>query len=133
MGQSKILIVDDDPDITDAMTVVLENKGYEVCCARDSDEGMKRLKASRPDLIILDVMMSTSKEGFEFAREIKQDAQFQDIPILMLTAVKQKKGLDFKPAAGDETWLPVQAFLDKPVKPDMLIEKVQDLLSAREA
>ncbi|MEN6425685.1 MAG: response regulator [Phycisphaerales bacterium] len=133
MEQSRILIVDDDPDITEAMTVVLENKGYEVRSAPDSDEGLARLKEARPDLIILDVMMRTSQEGFEFAREIKQNAQFKDIPILMLTAVKQKKGLDFKPAAGDEAWLPVQAFLDKPVKPDMLIEKVQDLLSARKA
>jgi len=133
MGQGKILIVDDDPDITEAMTVVLENKGYEVRSALDSDQGLDRLKEARPDLIILDVMMRTSQEGFEFAREIKQNAQFKDIPILMLTAVKQKKGLDFKSAAGDEAWLPVQAFLDKPVKPDLLIEKVQDLLSARKA
>jgi len=133
MGQGKILIVDDDPDITEAMTVVLENKGYEVRSALDSDQGLDRLKEARPDLIILDVMMRTSQEGFEFAREIKQNAQFKDIPILMLTAVKQKKGLDFKSAAGDEAWLPVQAFLDKPVKPDLLIEKVQDLLSAHEA
>ena len=133
MGQGKILIVDDDPDITEAMTVVLENKGYEVRSALDSDQGLDRLKEARPDLIILDVMMRTSQEGFEFAREIKQNAQFKDIPILMLTAVKQKKGLDFESAAGDEAWLPVQAFLDKPVKPDLLIEKVQDLLSAHEA
>ena len=130
MGQGRILIIDDDPDITEAMTVVLENKGFEVRCARDSDEGMERLKEARPDLMILDVMMRTSQEGFEFSRQIKHDAQFKDIPILMLTAVKEKKGLDFKSAAGDETWLPVEAFLDKPVKPDMLIEKVQDLLSA---
>jgi len=133
MGQSKFLIVDDYPYITEGMTVVLENKGYEVRSALDSDQGLDRLKEARPDLIILDVMMRTSQEGFEFAREIKQNAQFKDIPILMLTAVKQKKGLDFKPAAGDEAGLPVQAFLDKPVKPDLLIEKVQDLLSAHEA
>lgn len=131
MGQGRILIIDDDPDITEAMSVVLENKGYEVRSARDSDEGMERLKEARPDLMILDVMMRTSQEGFEFSRQIKHDEQFKDIPILMLTAVKQKKGLDFKSAAGDEDWLPVDAFLDKPVKPDMLIEKVQDLLSAR--
>jgi len=133
MGQGRILIIDDDPDITEAMTVVLENKGYEVRSAQDGDEGMERLKEARPDLIILDVMMRTSQEGFELSRELKHNAQYKDIPILMLTAVKQKKGLDFKSAAGDETWLPVEAFLDKPVKPDMLIEKVQDLLSARGA
>jgi len=133
MSQGNILIVDDDPDITDAMSVVLGNKGYEVRVAHDSDQGRERLKEMKPDLIILDVMMRTSQEGFEFSREIKQNEQFKDVPILMLTGVKEKKGIDFKSAAGDESWLPVQAFLDKPVKPDVLIEKVQDLLSSPKA
>jgi CheY-like chemotaxis protein len=133
MRQGRILIIDDDPDITEAMSVVLRNKGYEILVAHDSDQGRERLKDMKPDLIILDVMMRTSQEGFEFSREVKQDAQFKDIPILMLTGVKEKKGIDFKSAAGDENWLPVQAFLDKPVKPDVLIEKVQDLLATPKA
>lgn len=133
MRQGSILIIDDDPDITDAMSVILENRGYEVRVAHDSDEGRGKLKEARPDLIILDVMMRTSQEGFEFSREVKQDEQFKDIPILMLTGVKEKKGIDFKSAAGDKSWLPVDAFLDKPVKPDMLIEKVQDLLATPKA
>jgi len=133
MRQGRILIVDDDPDITEAMSVVLGNKGYDVVVAHDSDQGRERLKEVRPDLIILDVMMRTSQEGFEFSREIKQDDRFKDIPILMLTGVKEKKGIDFKSVAGDESWLPVEGFLDKPVKPDVLIERVQDLLSAPKA
>lgn len=133
MRQGRILIIDDDPDITEAMSVVLGNRGYDVLVAHDSDQGRERLKEVKPDLIILDVMMRTSQEGFEFSREIKQDGQLKDIPILMLTGVKEKKGIDFKSAAGDESWLPVQAFLDKPVKPDVLIERVQDLLSTPKA
>lgn len=133
MREGKILIIDDDPDITEAMSVVLRNKGYNVRVAHDSDQGRERLEEMKPDLIILDVMMRTSQEGFEFSREIKQDARFKDIPILMLTGVKEKKGIDFKSAAGDENWLPVQAFLDKPVKPDVLIEKVRDLLATPQA
>ncbi len=128
MGQGRILIIDDDPDITEAMTVVLENKGYEVARAQDGAEGMERLRESRPDLIILDVMMRTSQEGFELARELKHDAQYKEIPILMLTAVKHKTGLDFKDTAGDTSWLPVEEYLDKPVKPDVLLEMVADLL-----
>jgi len=128
MGQGRILIIDDDPDITEAMTVVLENKGYEVQSAQDGAEGMERLKQSRPDLIVLDVMMRTSQEGFDFSRELKHNPDYKDIPILMLTAVKQKTGLDFKAEAGDESWLPVEEFLDKPVKPDVLLEKVESLL-----
>lgn len=130
MRQGKILIIDDDPDITEAMKTVLENRGHEVRNAFDSTEGMERLREARPDLIILDVMMRTSQEGFELSRELKHNAQYKDIPILMLTAVKQKTGLDFKPAVGDDAWLPVDEFLDKPVKPDMLLAKVEDLLGA---
>jgi CheY-like chemotaxis protein len=133
MAEGKILIIDDDPDITEAMTVVLENRGYEVASARDGTEGMARLREARPDLIILDVMMRTSQEGFELSRELKSNPQYRDIPILMLTAVKQKTGLDFKTEAGDQAWLPVEEFLDKPVKPDVLLDKVEDLLSARKA
>lgn len=128
MAQGRILIIDDDPDITEAMTVVLENRGYEVHSARDGAEGMEQLQQARPDLIILDVMMRTSQEGFELSRELKHNAGFKDIPILMLTAVKQKTGLDFKTEAGDQAWLPVEEFLDKPVKPNVLLEKVENLL-----
>lgn len=130
MSQENILIVDDDPDICEAMKIVLENKGYYVASARDSTEAMKHLESMKPDLIILDVMMNTLSEGFTFSRSLKKDAKYKDIPILMLTAVKDKTGIDFKPAAGDEVWLPVDEFLDKPVKPDVLIEKVEALLKS---
>ena len=128
MGQGRILIIDDDPDITEAMSVVLESKGYEVDRAADGSAGMERLQANRPDLIILDVMMRTSQEGFELSRRLKGDAEYKEIPILMLTAVKDKTGLDFKSTAGDESWLPVEEFLDKPVKPNVLLEKVASLI-----
>ena len=128
MGQGRILIIDDDPDITEAMSVVLENKGYLIDSAADSSEGMERLQANRPDLIILDVMMRTSQEGFELSRKLKSTAEYKDIPILMLTAVKDKTGLDFKSTAGDDAWLPVEEFLDKPVKPDVLLDKVASLI-----
>jgi len=128
MGKGRILIIDDDLDITEAMTVVLENRGYEVSSAGDGEQGMEQLKRARPDLIVLDVMMRTTQEGFELSRELKNNAAYRDIPIVMLTGVKQKTGLDFKPAAGDESWLPVDEYLDKPVKPDLLVEKVEHLL-----
>ncbi len=128
MGQNSILIIDDDPDITEAMMVILKNRGYDVRSAQDSSEGMEQLKEAQPDLIILDVMMRTSQEGFELSRELKHNKKYKDIPILMLTGVKQKTGLDFKTTAGDEAWLPVDEYLDKPVKPDVLLAKVEELL-----
>lgn len=128
MDEAKILIVDDDPDITEAMRVVLENKNYKVSNAGGIDSAMESLNADKPDLIILDVMMSTSQDGFILSRKLKQDDNFKSIPILMLTSIKDKSGIDFKSAAGDEAWLPVEEYLTKPVKPDVLIEKVAGLL-----
>ena len=129
MAKAKVLIVDDDPDITEAMKLVLENDGYTVEGAADSDAAMARMRAAKPDLIILDVIMNTPREGFMFSRELKKNLEYKEIPILMLTSVKEKTGIDFKSAAGDEQWLPVDDFLDKPVKPDVLLEKVEALVN----
>lgn len=128
MGQAKILIVDDDPDITEAMKVVLENQGYTVDSAKDGSEGMERIKTAKPDLIILDVMMNTLSEGFLVSRELKNDPRYKHIPILMVTSIKQKTGIDFETAAGDPTWLPVDGYLNKPVEPESLLDKVKTLL-----
>jgi CheY-like chemotaxis protein len=130
MNPARILIVDDDADITEAMRIILENKGYTVDAAIDSKDASRHIESHKPDLIILDVMMNTKSEGFDFSRDLKKDPKYRDIPILMLTAIKEKTGIDFKPSAGDETWLPVEEFLDKPVKPEQLIEKVESLLKS---
>jgi len=128
MAQGRILIVDDDPDITEAMKVVLESKGYQVASALDSSAAVDQLGQAKPDLIILDVMMNSPQEGFGFSRWLKHETQYKDIPVLMLSAVKEHTGIDFKAAAGDESWLPVEEFLDKPVKPDVLLAKVASLI-----
>ena len=129
MGNAKILIVDDDVDLTKALKVTFENENYNVVTASDRKEGMEKVKAEQPDLIILDVMMSTWQDGFEMARELKKDSQFiKNIPILMLTGVKGKTGIDFKSTAGDPTWCPVDGFLDKPVEPDVLLAEIRKLL-----
>ena len=128
MGKAKILIIDDDPDITEAMKVVLEHKDYTVNNAGGIDQAMQSLRESRPDVIILDVMMDTPQDGFVLSRQLKQDDNYKDIPILMLTSVKDKMGIDFESVAGDESWLPVDEYLPKPVKPDVLLKKVEELL-----
>jgi CheY-like chemotaxis protein len=129
MAAQKILIVDDDPDITYAMQTILEAHGYQVDSAVNSATARTQMELEKPDLIILDVMMDTMHEGFDFDRELKHNPDYKDIPVLMLTAVKERFGLDFKPEAGDQEWLPVEEFLDKPVKPAVLLEKVEKLLS----
>ncbi|MFC1604741.1 PleD family two-component system response regulator [Planctomycetota bacterium] len=132
MAKTKILIIDDDQDIRDSVQAILEDRQYEAVTAADRDEGMDKIESEKPDLIILDVMMMTSWEGFDIARELKKNPKYKEIPILMMTGVKEQTGLDFKSSAGDPTWCPVQGFLDKPVKPDILMAEVERLLSEKE-
>ena len=131
MANAKILIVDDDPDLTEAMQAILESRDYAVVSAGDITAGMAKAKSEVPDLIILDVMMVTWQDGFDMARSLRQEPEFKTTPILMLTGVKDKTGMDFKETAGDESWLPVDGFLDKPVESKVLLDEVAKLLLQR--
>lgn len=131
MEKAKILIVDDDLDLTRALQAILESQGHLVTSASNKTEGLEKVKADKPDLIILDVMMVAGQDGFEMSRDLKKDPQLRDIPILMLTAVKEKTGIGFKAVAGDPDWLPVDGFLDKPVEPQELQAEVERLLSKK--
>ncbi len=128
---ARILIIDDDPDLVESMKVVLEKKQHKVDTAQNGKAGMNKIRKEKPDLVILDVMMTTIDEGFDVARDIKKDAKLKDIPILMLTAIKDRTGLSFENEAGDEAWLPVDDYCDKPLKPRELVGKVDKLLSKK--
>jgi len=132
MENAKILIVDDDLDLTKALQTTLESQQYTVFTASDRTEGMEKIKAEKPDLLILDVMMSTWQDGFEMARELKKDPELQNMLILMLTGVKDKTGIEFKSTAGDPAWCPVDGFLEKPVESDILFSEVRKLLSQKD-
>jgi CheY-like chemotaxis protein len=133
---AKILIIDDDPDIVMAVRMTLESVGHEVLDAPGGKEGVAILKAERPDLIILDVMMETHTEGFQLALKLRSPdptselAKFKDIPILMLTAIHSTTPLRFEP---DIDYLPVELFVDKPIDPDDLIRKVEWILNREPA
>ena len=124
----KILVVDDDPDFVETTKIVLESEKYDVSSATGPDECFKKIAEEKPDLILLDVMWPDRKSGFEVCREIKKDADLKNIPVIMITAVDKQYGLGFKNVAGDETWLPSDEFLCKPVDPQVLISKVKELL-----
>jgi DNA-binding response OmpR family regulator len=129
----KILIIEDDTDLVAAMKKILESKGYNAIVAYDPEEGDEKLKLEKPDLIILDVMFGSKGEskGFDFAQKIRNDKQIADIPILMLTAINTEKPyFNFSPDTDGE-FLPVDSFLDKPVKSDELFLKVEDLLKQK--
>ncbi len=131
MENAKILIVDDDLDLANAMQAILESRDYTVVTASDKAGGMELVRTEKPDLLILDVIMSTWSDGFDMARELKSQSELKDVPILMLTGVRDKTGIDFKSSAGDPTWLPVEGFLDKPVESETLLAEVEKILSKR--
>jgi CheY-like chemotaxis protein len=129
MANAKIMIVDDDPDYINVVKAILENEQYTVVTAGNKTEGMEKIRAEKPDLAILDVMMNAWQDGFEMSRQLKKDPQFKNMPVLILTAVENRTGIGFKSTAGDPVWLPVDVFLDKPVEPDVLLAEVKKLLS----
>ena len=123
----KILIIDDDPDLVEAVTMILESKNYEVTAAYGGVEGLQKAKAESPDLIVLDVMMP-DKDGFTVCKELKAHPELAKIPVLLLTAVvsyiattryTQQMGMDTE--ADD--------FMDKPVEPEVLVKRIEALLS----
>ncbi|MHC4233396.1 MAG: response regulator [Planctomycetota bacterium] len=129
MAKATILVVDDDEDIRLAVQALLESRDYKVETAATKEEGLQKFTTVKPDLAILDVMMVSWQDGFELARELKKDPDLKNVPILMLTGVENKTGFEFKSAAGDEEWLPVEGFLDKPVEPEVLLAEVEKLLT----
>ena len=137
MANQKILIIDDDPDIVEAMRMPLEANAYNVVAANSGKEGLQRAKEEVPDLIILDVMMETDTEGFHVAYELRSDEQTSEykdcknIPILMITAISQKKGMNFS-LEKDDAFLPVNSFIEKPIQPKDLLERVAELLTNKE-
>ena len=131
MGKAKILIADDDPDIRESLQAFLESQQYTVVTAVDKTDGMEKIRAEEPDLAILDIMMSTWEDGFEMSRELKKDPQFKDMPIIMLTGIKSETGIDFKATAGDPTWCPVDAYLEKPIEPDILLAEIAKQLPGK--
>jgi len=124
MATKKILIIDDDIDLVEAMRLTLENAGFEVIDAQDGKKGLEKINSENPDLVILDVMMRTQDEGFHVAYEIRNNPDTRDIPLIMLTAVGQETGYSFDKER-DEDFLPVNEFLEKPIDPDTLIELVK--------
>lgn len=117
-----IAIIDDDPDILDASSLVLKSKGFDVVTASNPNDGYKIVKEKKPDLIILDVMMDEPDDGFFMAQKLRKEKI--KTPILMYTSVSKAIGMDF----GKSEIVPVDDFVEKPISPEELITKVTNLL-----
>jgi CheY-like chemotaxis protein len=127
MTASKILLVDDDQDVTDQLSILLRQDGFTVAIANSQAEAEEALIAAKPDLAIIDLMMEQQDSGFVLCHEIKK--LFPQTPVIILTSVKAATGLSFAPNSADQqSWLKADVLLDKPVRPERLKNEISRLL-----
>ncbi len=134
--KKKILVIDDDPSFAEFVRIVLESHSYQVFDADNEEEGLKKLKQIEPDLIILDVMMETTAQGFWICEELKSKdprseyAKYSNIPILILTAIGKETGLRIS-LDKDRDYVPADDYAEKPIKPQELVARVEALLKEK--
>lgn len=133
---AKVLVVDDDPDFLDAMKDALTSDSCSVSVALNEPSALAQIDSGRPDLVILDVMMTDWNSGIRFMRELKGDNRYKSIPILMVTGVDNALHIDYarhaqagKRTPEEEAYLPVAGYLVKPVAVGELRSKVRDILT----
>lgn len=121
MPNKKILIVDDDPDIVKLLSMRIEANGYVVYSAGSGEEGIKKAKEEKPDLIVLDVLMP-KMDGYTCLKFLKADNLTKDIPVIILTVRSEKKIGDIFKVEG------VKGFLEKPYEPDKLLGMIKKVI-----
>ncbi len=121
-----VLLVDDDADFVEMNRVLLEDGGYAVRVAYSGRQCLEEVSAHRPDLIILDMVMEKPSDGFDVSRELRNSEYTKSIPLVMITSANDAIPFRIEP---DRTWLPVDALVEKPVDPALLVEMVGRMLS----
>ena len=124
--KKRIMLVDDDPDFVALNRALLEKASYEVLVAASGDDCLEKVRGRKPDLIILDMMMSSMNDGFEVSRVLRNTERTKGIPLVMLTSANRRLPVRLEP---DETWLPVDLLMEKPVEPDLLLQVVAQMLA----
>ena len=131
MGKAKILVIDDDADFVDAVTPILQSALFDVISAANPAEGKQKILNEKPDLILLDIMMDSLFDGFSLCNDIKTAKEFKEVkdtPIIFVSAVKEMTGSRFQFRGEDQGLVGPDDYIDKPVKPDDLITRIERLL-----
>lgn len=119
---AKILIVDDDPDFTHVSRTILGSEGYEVFTAYNGSEALEIARREKPDLMLLDVMMSTTLEGVDVCREVRSDPDLKDLPIIMISSIATTEYASDFP---DDELIPIDTWISKPIQPAVLLKAVR--------
>ena len=126
----KILIVDDDPDFVESTRMVLESQNYEVVSAANSRQGLKKLADEKPDLVVLDVIMSTVLDGLSMSQKMSELPEFKDVPILMVTSIANT---DYAALFPTDEYINIGGFLTKPISSKQLLSQIKRLLKSSQA
>lgn len=126
--KAKLLIIDDDPDFVEGIVAILEKADYEIDARYNPDDGFETLKSGSYDLLLLDVLMGRGAEGIMIARKIGNDEKLRDIPILIITGMREQIAFLFPGQPVHPSFVPTDELIEKPVEPDLLLEKVSTLL-----
>ncbi|MGD9047501.1 MAG: response regulator [Anaerolineae bacterium] len=123
---AKVLVVDDDPDFVKVTTKVLETAGYEVVSAANGAKALQSMRQEPPDVVLLDIMMSYILDGLDVSREMAEDPELKDIPVIMVTSLTGVKGSGAFPT---DEYVPVNEWLAKPVDPETMLARVGEALA----
>lgn len=122
---SKILVVDDDPAFLLICRSILEAEGYQVLEATNGSKALEVVRQERPDLVLLDIMMSTTLEGVDVSKEMEADPNLKDVPIVMISSIATS---EYASAFPDDERIPIDAWITKPIHPEMLLKTVRRFL-----
>ncbi len=125
MQPATILVVDDDPDFVEIMRTILESHGYNVITASNGQQALARVKAEHPDLMVLDIMMSTVLDGLNVSEQLSRDPEAKFMPVIMASSIADTPHAGLFPM---EEQPHMDAWLSKPVDPATLLGKVEELL-----
>jgi len=131
--QKRLLIVDDDPDYVEGIKGILDSAGYETDVAYNPKEGFEALKSRHYDMLLLDIMMGRGAEGVMMARKLRKDPDLREMPVLIITGIRDQIAYLFPGQPVHPGFFPVDELMEKPVEPDMLLERVRALIEAAEA
>jgi CheY-like chemotaxis protein len=134
MSESKrVLIIDDDPDFVEGIKAILDGAGYETEVSYNPKDGWTALKQGQYDLLCLDIMMGRGAEGVMLARKIRKDAVLREMPVLIITSIREQIAFLFPGQAVHPGFVPVDELVEKPVEPELLLQKAGALIAAAEA
>lgn len=129
---TRLLVIDDDPDFVEGIQSILEGANYTVDVAYNPDDGFKALQTNPPDLLLLDIMMGRGAEGIMLARKIRKDPKLREIPVLIITGIREQIAFLFPGEPVHPRFVAVDELVEKPVEPQFLLERVSALLQTAE-